>query len=86
MLKKLREIVAPNSSHLNKREVKTTARGRLHAKIDTSTRREQSEFEILSSIQDSYSPPVTTNTSDTLMQSCHPNPQRKPKEKVSLIF
>lgn len=74
MLKKLREIVDLDSSHLNEREVKTTSRGRPHTKINTSTRREWSEFKILSSMQDSYSPLVTTSTSDTLVQSYHSNP------------
>lgn len=67
MLKKLREIIALRSSHLNEPEVKTTTRGHPHAKIDTSTRHELFKFKILSSIQDSYSPPITTSTSNTLV-------------------
>lgn len=65
MLKKLREIVAPDSSHMMEPEVKTTARGRPHRKIDTSTWCEPSEFKILSSMQDSYSPPVTISMTDS---------------------
>lgn len=74
MLKKLREIVALNSSHPMESEVKTTVRGCPYMKIDTSIWRELSEFEILSSMQDSYSPPITTSTTDNPVQSWHPNP------------
>lgn len=50
MLKKLRKIVAPNSSHLMESEVKSTMQSHPHMKIDTSTRHEPSTFKILSSV------------------------------------
>ena len=56
VLKKLREIACPQSTHLLEPEVKVKTRGRPKEKIDTSTRRLPSNFELAASVQDSHSP------------------------------
>ena len=56
LLKKIRELTMPDSTHLIEPEVKTRTRGRPTMKVDTSTRRDPSVFELVPSAQDSYSP------------------------------
>ncbi|XP_028081087.1 uncharacterized protein LOC114282577 [Camellia sinensis] len=65
LLQKLRELAKPDCTFLIEPEVKSNPRGRPKLKIETSTRREPSVFEIVASAQDSYSPGVIAKTSVT---------------------
>ncbi|GMQ00657.1 hypothetical protein CsSME_00047653 [Camellia sinensis var. sinensis] len=65
LLQKLRELAKPDCTFLIELEVKSNPRGRPKLKIETSTRRKPSVFEIVASAQDSYSPGVIAKTSVT---------------------
>ncbi|KAL7180713.1 hypothetical protein ACSBR1_039722 [Camellia fascicularis] len=65
LLQKLRELAKPNCTFLIESKVKSNPRGQLKLKIETSTRRELSAFEIVASAQDSYSPGVIAKASVT---------------------
>ena len=78
MLRKLREIASPDSTSLEEPAKKMTgSRGRTSLKVDTSTRRDPSAFELVLSGQDSYSP--GTGTPMSLVQ------KRQPRKKVICI-
>ncbi len=84
MIKKLREIASPDSTPLlEPAKRKTGSRGRASLKVDTSTRRDPSAFELVLSGQDSYSPgveKVTIRNPSTQIQ------KRRPKQKVSTKY
>ena len=83
LLKKIRELSKPESTHLIEPEVKSRTRGRPSMKVDTSTRRDPSAFELVSSAQDSYSPKsaAMTEVTDKGRLECKP----KRREKISAI-
>ena len=74
LLKKLRELISPDSTFLMEPELKTDTRGRGRGlghgqfKIDTSTKREPSAFEFVLSGEDSYSQGVTISTTPVRKQ------------------
>ncbi|XP_028083552.1 uncharacterized protein LOC114284804 [Camellia sinensis] len=74
ILKKLRELISPESTFLMEPELKTNTRGRSRGrghgqfKIDTSTKREPSAFEFVLSGEDSYSQGVTISTAPVRKQ------------------
>ncbi|XP_028108051.1 PKS-NRPS hybrid synthetase CHGG_01239-like [Camellia sinensis] len=83
LLKKLKEIVYPESTFLVEPEVKPKTRPRDHKKINVSTRRDPCAFELVQSGHDSFSPRDTQIT--TLASTLQTKKKRpvKGKEKVN---
>ncbi|XP_028113459.1 PKS-NRPS hybrid synthetase CHGG_01239-like [Camellia sinensis] len=87
ILKKLRELISPDSTFLMEPELKTDTRrrgrgrGRGQFKIDTSTKREPSAFEFVLSEEDSYSQGVTISTAPVRKQV-----QRKKAKKDNVCM
>ena len=83
LLKKLKEIVYPESTFLVEPEVKPKTRPRDHKKINVSTRRDPCAFEFVQSGHDSFSPRDTQIT--TLASTLQTKKKRpvKGKEKVN---
>ncbi|GMP83360.1 hypothetical protein CsSME_00037303 [Camellia sinensis var. sinensis] len=77
LLQKLRELAKLDCTFFTEPEVKSNPRGRPKLKIETSTRREPSAFEIVASAQDSYLPGVIAKASVTTK-----NMKTKKTEKV----
>ncbi|KAL7221792.1 hypothetical protein ACSBR1_023688 [Camellia fascicularis] len=65
LLQKLKELAKPDCTFLIEPEVKSNPQGQPKLKIETSTRREPSAFEIVALAQDSYSPRVIAKASVT---------------------
>ncbi|XP_028112685.1 uncharacterized protein LOC114310790 [Camellia sinensis] len=77
LLQKLRELAKPDCTFLIEPKVRSNPRGRPKLKIETSTRREPSAFEIVALAQDSYPPGVIAKASVTTKKV-----KTKKKEKV----
>ncbi|XP_028054675.1 uncharacterized protein LOC114258867 [Camellia sinensis] len=88
LLKKLKEIVYPESTFLVEPEVKPKTRPRDHKKINVSTRRDPCAFELVQSGHDSFSPrdtQITTLASTLQTKKKRPvkgNEKVNPKGKV----
>ncbi|XP_028105524.1 uncharacterized protein LOC114304564 [Camellia sinensis] len=88
LLKKLKEIVYPESTFLVEPEVKPKTRPRDHMKINVSTRRDPCAFELVQSGHDSFSSrdtQITTLASTLQIKTKRPvkgNEKVNPKEKA----
>ncbi|KAH9753465.1 protein FAR1-RELATED SEQUENCE [Citrus sinensis] len=85
ILKKLKEIANPGCTFLLDPEVKTRTRGRPSIKVDTSTRRDPSAFEISLSGQESCSLNVKSNSVTTAKSKAEVKRRGRPKTKSTPV-